>query len=239
LSAAAATANGDIYVTQTAVDGARRSIRRIRNGEASDVIIGNVEGLSASSKGQTVAYTVLDTSNPNKYINELWVLNSETGATRLISNDGSVSTNVDVSADGTAIQYYNMNSSPTGRMSLRNIADDTVTDQAGSTGCLPADGKPITWEFSESGVTVFRGSGTQMLPALFGSATACRPDGALVGLLEPKAGPAPAVGLASEGDNGSMEHVCGVGVTSGDLAVVRADGTTTRLGHDYHRVFQL
>jgi hypothetical protein len=241
LSYASATTNGDLYVQQSTTDGSRQMIRRIRNGEATDAVAGNIQSLSASRDGTTVAYTVLDESDPTKYVNALWVLNSTTGKTRLVTADGSVAANVAVSADGTMLQYYNMNSLPTGQMSLRNLADDAVTYQAGSAGCLPAGGTPITWEYSETGMTVIRGSGTQTLPASFSSPGACRPDGALIGLLEPQAGTAAATAtaVAAEGDNGSMEHVCGIGVSSGDLAVVRADGTTTRLGHDYHRVFQL
>jgi hypothetical protein len=236
----AATANGDIYLLQTVWNGGTSTIRRLRNGSATDVVSGSVGSLSAARNGKAVAYTRLNSSDPNKFISELWVLDSATGETRLVAADGSVSPNISLSADGSFAHHYNMNSNPVGQTTLRNLVDGTVTTtQVGSTGCLDGNNKLITWEYTAAGVTVTRSSSTQTLPPFSSSETACRPDGALVGLLEPKVAPAAAVNVASEGDNGSMEHVCGVGVSSGDLAVIRADGTTTRLGHDYHRIFQL
>jgi hypothetical protein len=235
----AVTANGDIYLLQAAVNGGTSTIRRLRNGSATDVVGGSIGGLSAARNGTTVGYTRLDSSNPNKFITELWVLDSTTDKSRLVASDASVSATVSVSADGRFVHHYNMSSNPVGQMTSRNLVDGAVTTQAGSTGCFDGDNQLISWEYTATGVTVVRRSSTQTLPLFSSSETACRPDGALVALLESKVAPASAVALASEGDNGSMEHVCGVGLSSGDLAVIRADGTTTRLGHDYHRVFQL
>jgi hypothetical protein len=235
----ASTANGDIYVLQSTLKWPEMAVRRIRNGVAADVISGDIQNLSASRNGTTVGYTVLDATNPSTYASRLWILDAATDQRRKVSADGSMSPNISVSADGNAVLHYSAKSSPVGEMSLRNLADDSVITQAGSTGCLAGDNQLVTWEYSETGITVVRGTATQRLQAFSSGETACRPDGALVGLVAAKTAPTAAVAVASEGDNGSIDHVCGVGGANGDLAVVRADGTTTRLGHDYHRVFQL
>jgi hypothetical protein len=239
LTNVASTANGDIYVLESTLKWPEMAVRRIRNGVAADVISGDIQNLSASRSGTTVGYTVLNATDPSKYSSNLWILDAATDQRRQVSVDDSMSPNISVSADGTAVLHYNAKSSPVGEMSLRNLIDDSVITQAGSTGCLAAENRLVTWEYSETGITVVRGTATQKLQAFSSGETACRPDGALVGLVAPKTAPTAAVAVASEGDNGSIDHVCGVGGANGDLAVVRADGTTTRLGHDYHRIFQL
>jgi hypothetical protein len=238
INSISATSNGDLYFVESPVGDRVQTIRRLRAGTATDMASGQINYLSAARSGATVAYSVMNFSAPNVFANEVWTLDATTAEKRQLATDDTIGSAVVVSADGRALLYHDDVSTPNGKMAVRTLANDTVTHEPGWTGCLTADGTAITWLYESSGTVVYRGAKSRSIAMLPGDA-ACRPDGALVGLAEPKASAASTAGVAAEGDNGSMEHVCGVGSASGDLAVFRADGTMTRLGHDYHRIFQL
>lgn len=229
-------ADGTVLVTESTEQPDRVRLLRLQGGAVDTLAEGNIQGLDMTFDGKSAFYTTTEYPDPSQVDVTLWKLDAE-GQTTAVATQLAYP-GVTVANDGRSVLYPKRNPTGATRLIEQSLASGESATMSGEWGCFTS-GETITWGWGAESMTAHRGEAQQIMPRVTSGDIACRPDGALVVIGEPKATAAANDGIADDGGDGSYEHVCSVGNPEGDLTVVRADGTTTRLGVGYHRVFQL
>ena len=201
-------------------------VRRLSPGGVATEIVDDVSSFAAARRATTLAVLKRggDVVTPAP---SLWTFDLATGVETRVTQDRNYADGLQVANDGSAVMYRD---GLTGAIIVHPTTGAKETRLPGYVGCF-AGNTPITSErIGENETAIYRGAGRQVVTSI-GVGPVCRADGAIA-LLAPARTSVPVTS-----DPNVM--FCSVGEPEGDLTVVRADGTTTRLGAGYHRLFQL